>query len=168
MPLLDNKTKAEIIWVGLSAKQKLYKTETPLSPDTKSGLLLREIEKQIKDIPTYKTNFVKCLPLDDKHKLRYPTSKEMSDCFGNFKREIEILNPKIILLLGKKVHSAFEKNFNISLLKWDNFDYKYLSHKGKYYIPIHHPSYIYVYKKKCINSYISGVVEIIKQAYSKM
>ena len=64
-PLLDIEKKSEIMWVGLSAKKVASNVEGPLSTKTSSGKILREIETGLKNkFKTYKTNLVKCLPLD--------------------------------------------------------------------------------------------------------
>ena len=47
--------------------------------------------------------------------------------------------------------------------KWDEFEYHYKKYEGTYYVPIHHPSYIYVYKRKRMDEYIEGVERIINQ-----
>ena len=60
--------KSEIMWVGLSAKEVTSDIEGPLSIKTNSGKILREIEEELKNKLTYKTNLVKCLPLDQKKK----------------------------------------------------------------------------------------------------
>lgn len=75
----------------------------------------------------------------------------MQDCINNLLIEIDILNPKIILVLGKLTFNFIEKHF----IK-NNID------KSKL-IYIEHPSYIYVYKRKYINDYINKVVDICKK-----
>ena len=42
-----------------------------------------------------------------------------------------------------------------------NINYKKIN--GVYYVPIHHPSYIYVYRRKRIDEYINEVERIIKR-----
>ena len=75
----------------------------------------------------------------------------MQDCINNLLIEIDILNPKIILVLGKLTFNFVEKYF----IK-NNID------KSKL-IYIEHPSYIYVYKRKYIDDYINKVVDICKK-----
>ena len=70
LPLLDKKDKCDVMWVGLSAKKvddidKNY----PLEENTNSGLLIKEIEDVLPSLNYYKTNLVKCLPLDNKGKI---------------------------------------------------------------------------------------------------
>lgn len=54
------------------------------------------------EVSTYKTNLVKCLPLTEQQKLRYPSKKEMDKCFDNLVSEINAMSPKIVFLLGEK------------------------------------------------------------------
>lgn len=90
-------------------------------------------------------------------KLRYPNRKEIDSCFCNLQKEIKELSPQIVFLLGEKVYSAIEKHFGIKFDKWEEFHYSYKKYGGVYYIPIHHPSYIYVYKRRYIDQYIESV-----------
>ena len=141
-PLLDKEDRCDVMWVGLSAKRV---------NDTNSGKIIELIEQELPNLKFYKTNLVKCLPLDENNKLRYPTPKEMQACINNLLLEIEILNPKIIMVLGKLTFNFIEKYF----MK-NNID------KSKI-IYIEHPSYIYVYKRKYIDDYINKVVDICKK-----
>lgn len=162
-PIIDKKNKCKVMWVGLSAKKIKSSEETPLSSETNSGKLIKKIEELCKDVPTYKTNLVKCLPLTECQKLRYPTKSEMNCCFENLMYEIDILKPKIIFLLGERVYSCIEKQLNVRFEKWNDFDYCYKEYKQVYFVPVQHPSYIYVYKKKYINEYIRGIKKIINE-----
>lgn len=94
-PLLDNLCKSDIIWVGLSAKRidNLNKS-VPLDNDTNTGRIIQQIEKEMPSFTFYKTNLVKCLPLDENQKLRYPNEDEMNKCINNLLCEIEIVKPK--------------------------------------------------------------------------
>lgn len=150
LPLLDNKESATIMWVGLSAKKVDNVLEgVPLNNDTNSGKIIEQIEKQLIGQTFYKTNLVKCLPLNEKNKLRYPTNEEMKKCIQNLIEEIENINPKIIFLLGKKTYDFVIKHFSEN-----NIDTKKIFY-------IEHPSYIYVYKRKNIDDYIHRVQEIV-------
>lgn len=165
-PLLDELTNCQITWVGLSAKKKQTDDEIPLSPNTNTGLLIQKIENEYPNIVTYKTNLVKCLPLSDEGKLRYPSSSEVDCCFEHLQHEIQVLSPKIVFLLGEKVYSAVGKKLDIKFKKWNGYEYYYTERDGIYYVPIHHPSYIWVYKRGQMQNYIDGVVKIIEQLLS--
>lgn len=158
LPLLDTKSRADVMWVGLSAvKVDDINEDIPLSPKTNSGKLIESIEDAAGKIQFYKTNIVKCLPLKE-NKIRYPNNKEMSDCYENLISEIKAFQPKIVFLLGKKVYDFVSKkeHANISCLNID-FDYEKLSMLGTTVVPIHHPSYILIYKRRLVESYITAV-----------
>jgi DNA polymerase len=162
-PLLDSEKDCPVFWVGLSAKKTESDGEIPLSPTTNTGRLIQEIEEKCGGIRTYKTNLVKCLPLTEEQKLRYPSRNEIDSCFEHLVSEINALHPKIVFLLGKKVYSSVERNLHIWFDKWDGFDYRYTEYKGMFFVPVHHPSYIYVYKRKYIDQYIDSIQTIISE-----
>ena len=59
------------MWVGLSAKRvDDLNNSIPLCNDTNSGKIIELIEQKLQDLKFYKTNLVKCLPLDENNKLR--------------------------------------------------------------------------------------------------
>lgn len=162
-PLLDKEKNCQVFWVGLSAKKVTSDKEIPLSPETNTGMLIQKIEKICKGVSTYKTNLVKCLPLTEQQKLRYPNRREIDNCFEHLISEIHTMSPEIVFLLGEKVYSSVEKHLKIEFEKWDGFKYRYREYKGVYFVPIHHPSYIYIYKRKQMEAYIESVEEIVNQ-----
>ena len=145
------------------ALTKSLDTEIPLSPETNTVMLIQKIENSCCNVVTYKTNLVKCLPLTEQQKLRYPNKKEIDSCFGNLLKEIHTMSPKIVFLLGEKVYSSVGKHLNIDFEKWNDFEYTYKTFEKIHYVPIHHPSYIYVYKRKRIDDYIKSIEKIISQ-----
>lgn len=157
------KKNAKFFWVGLSAKKISSDTELPLSPETNTGMLIQKIEEMCEEVSTYKTNLVKCLPLTEQQKLRYPNRREIDSCFEHLISEIHTMSPKIVFLLGEKVYSSVGKHLKIEFEKWNEFEYHFKEYRGTYYVPIHHPSYIYVYKRKRMDEYIEGVEKIITQ-----
>lgn len=158
LPLLDTKSSADVMWVGLSAVKVVdVKDNIPLSSKTSSGKLIESIEDAAGNIQFYKTNLVKCLPLNE-NKIRYPNRNEMSGCYENLVSEIKLFQPKIIFLLGRKVYDfvSRKEHININGLNTD-FDYEELNMFGTIVVPIHHPSYILIYKRRLIESYISAI-----------
>lgn len=159
-PLMDRCSECQVLWVGLSAKKAMHDDEIPLSIETNSGAVIHEVEMLLEDVKCYKTNLVKCLPLDEKSKLRYPNQKEIDACFANLEEEIEELSPKIVFLLGEKVYSSVGRHLNLDFERLDGFNYNYVQHGNVCYVPIQHPSYIYVYKRKHMSEYIGGIKKI--------
>ncbi len=161
-PTLDIENSDAIFWVGLSAK-KSSKMLGPLSSETNTGRIIQMIEKDIPNMVTYKTNLVKCPPLNERGKLRYPTNAEIQTCIKNLDDEIKSLTPKIVFLLGEKVSLAVANYYQEHFEKWRGYKYYYTDIGGCYFIPIQHPSYIYIYKKRDVQEYISGIRDVIRR-----
>lgn len=100
----------------------MHDDEIPLSIETNSGLVIHEVGMLLEDAKCYNTNLVKCLPLDEKSKLRYPNQKEIDACFVNLEKEIAELSPKIVFLLGEKVYSSVGRHLNLTFDKLDGFN----------------------------------------------
>ena len=155
LPLIDKKEICDVMWVGLSAKKvKDLKNNYPLEEDTNSGKIIKEVEDALPNVNYYKTNLVKCLPLDDKGKIRYPNNEEMNACINNLIKEIEYLKPKIVFLLGNNV-ADFVKKY----IRKNNIDLKINFKK------IAHPSYIYIYKRKNKQDYINKLTNDINSIF---
>lgn len=108
-PLLDVEKECQVFWVGLSAKKVMSDIELPLSPETNTGMIIHKIEEKCEEVIAYKTNLVKCLPLTEQQKLRYPNKGEIDCCFEHLLSEIHTMSPKIVFLLGEKVYSTVAK-----------------------------------------------------------
>ena len=158
-PALDQLKNSNIFWVGLSAVQFDKGDEIiPLSHRTPTGSLIQSIEQPFLDkLSFYKTNLVKCVPLQ-KDKIRYPLEHEMEKCFPNFKWEIEHLTPSTVFLLGKQVSNFVFKNLSNHKPEFnERFIYSSYLIGGVNFIPVHHPSYILIYKRKQLDQYINGI-----------
>ncbi|MCB0518182.1 MAG: hypothetical protein H6577_06420 [Lewinellaceae bacterium] len=158
-PVFDQLKLSTIFWVGLSAvKFDAHEEKLPLSPSTASGALVHSIEAPYLDkLSFYKTNLVKCAPMQG-NKLRYPLKHEMAKCFPNFQWELETLQPKTVFLLGNQVASFVLQQFNHSKSVFsDGFNYSSFDMDGIRFIPIHHPSYMLVYRRKLLAEYMEGV-----------
>lgn len=95
-PLIEECEACDVMWVGLSAKKITDNKGMPLAPSTNTGKIIAEIEETIGLDKSYKTNLVKCAPLDDNSKLRYPKKEEVGVCIENLIVEIKYLQPKVI------------------------------------------------------------------------
>lgn len=167
-PLLDKLARADVIWMGLSAKKTKNEQDIPLNKDTISGNIINKIEEDLLAYKFYKTNLVKCLPLEN-HKLRYPNKNECAVCFENFIEEIRCIKPKIVFLLGKIVSDFVKKEQGLTIENTENIlNYTIYCQNRIYYIPIPHPSYIYVYKRHQVNDYIKDLTQLIIQIKGHM
>lgn len=167
LPVVDKKKIASVFWVGLSSVLIPDNEERiPLSPHTRSGALIKEIEKPFeKNVSFYRTNVVKCLPLDTEDKIRYPFKHEMEKCYPNLEAEIEALNPNLIFLLGKQVGTFVFRKLNINEIQLrEDFIYDSVEVNNIRYVVVHHPSYILVYKRKFINDYMNGIGSHIRNS----
>lgn len=163
LPLIDDVKACRVFWVGLSAKITTREDERPLSPTTNSGSLICGVEEKCTGVSMYRTNLVKCAPLDDEGKLRYPNKREIDLCLPHLGFEINQLSPQIVFLLGSKVIDAISRHYSIDFEKWDAFDYTFQKLNKMYFVPVHHPSYIFVYKRKMVDEYISGLEKVVSQ-----
>lgn len=143
-PLLDTKRNAAIMVVGLSAKMTHIPAEIPLDNCTKSGRLVSYMEEIAKEkgYTLYRTNLVKCVPLDEKHRLRYPTPHEIDVCFENLLQEIDQLDPRIIILFGKLVRTALERSGIIRTEESENSQFLIQRTHNRCYVATYHPSYV--------------------------
>lgn len=142
-PLVDNMRKSDIMFLGISAKIKEKEDEMPLSENTNSGKLIKMIEERLleenNNLLCYRSNMVKCVPLDEKGKIRYPDNLEIENCIENLVYELNIVNPKVVVFLGRLVEKHLKKK---------------IMELGYNTITIYHPSYIYMYRKKEIEKYV--------------
>lgn len=142
-PLVENMKKSDIMFLGISAKMKETEDEMPLSENTNSGKLIKMIEERLleenNNLLCYRSNMVKCVPLNEEGKIRYPDNLEIENCIQNLEYELNIVNPKVVVFLGRLVEKYLKKKI-IEL--------------GYNVITIYHPSYIYVYRKKEIEKYV--------------
>ena len=83
-PLVENMKKSDIMFLGISAKIKEKEDEMPLSENTNSGKLIKMIEERLVEenhnISCYRSNMVKCVPLNEDSKIRYPDNLEIENC----------------------------------------------------------------------------------------
>ncbi len=145
-------------FVGLSAVQvACVESEVPFSKSTRSGALLRDIVESGCEDDIYFTNAVKCLPLKE-GKIRYPAKSEMESCFPNFEIELNVYNPKKLVLFGKQVSDYIVKRLNASSdHKQPVSGVTFYSTASLTIMATPHPSYILIYKRKNINWYINTI-----------
>ena len=143
-PLIDQCYYKSIMVVGLSAKKIKEKDNIPLDKNTRSGKLIYEMECISKKYgyEIYRTNLVKCVPLDSMGKLRYPTTGEINQCVENIMIEINEIKPIAIILLGKQVQSTFESLYNVSFDGISGCSFEMVEVDTTRLIPVYHPSYV--------------------------
>lgn len=143
-PLTDRDMKAEIMLVGLSAKVKKFENEIPLDQRTRSGKLVARMDEVSRKYGyhTYRTNIVKCPPIGADGKLRYPEKGEIETCFDHVIREMESVNPRIVLMLGRLVADSMLEILKIDRKKGMEAGFRYYQYDGRILVVSYHPSYV--------------------------
>lgn len=148
-----------ILWVGLSAKKRKTVTLPPLCETTVSGRLVTEATERMPAFAHHRTNLVAFAPMDSKNRLRYPTDEEMRCGAGNLIKAINNLQPTIVVLLGAKtanaVFTGLKSNHRVTSFR--DYEYSALTINGTAFVPVHHPSYIAVYKRKTKARYFAAI-----------
>ena len=136
--LIRTKTNATAILINIPV------VEIPLDSRTRSGKIIDAFENiaQKHCMSVYRTNLVKCAPIDSEKRLRYPNDKEINACFEKLTDEINNIDPKLIILLGNIVRESFQTNFNINICKPKENSLQVVKWNNINIISIYHPSYI--------------------------
>lgn len=153
--------KPVIYFVGLSAKPDC----AHLSSQTCTGNVIEEIIRGLPDVTSIKTNLVKNVPLDQRGKLRYPDSVEMEQGWKDLQNEINQMSPNLLVTLGLQVSFFVRTQMGVQPEKpWLPADFSsktYLSQSKPYLLSVHHPSFVFVYRRKYVTNYVSSVIQSI-------
>ena len=141
------KTKTNLVFSDGSCNAKIFLIgEAPGANEDVSGMpfvgragkLLNQFLEQAgidRKTDLYIANILKCRPPQN----RTPIPCEKNACFHFLKQQIEIVNPKVIILCGSCAMSMFLKDkLPISKVRGQWFDYD----NGIKMMPIFHPSYL--------------------------
>ncbi|GHT11766.1 DNA polymerase [Planctomycetales bacterium] len=85
------------------------------------------------------TNAVLCNPLKDKTKIAPPNAIEIKNCSDHLKETISIVNPEVIVTLGRKALDALKKIEVHHIKLKDNVATLITWHQRKVF-PLYHPS----------------------------
>lgn len=163
MLAIGNKTSGKplVYFVGLSAKPMCEH----LDPETRTGNIIEQIIHDLPAIEAIKTNLVKIPPVDQKGNLRYPNPTEMELGWNELHYEINRTFPSLIVTLGQQVSFFMRSQMGVQPTKPrlpSDFSYEsYLSPSQSNILSVHHPSFIYVYRRNDIANYIENVVSSI-------
>lgn len=150
-----------IYFIGLSSKPNC----AHLAPETKTGQIINQIIDRIPSVSIVKSNLVRATPIDPSGKLRYPTLTEMKIGWEELKYEIDFFSPLLIVLLGQQVSCFLRSQIGIQPIKSNlpcDYSYQpYFSPSTSIILSVHHPSFIYVYRRKDIDDYINKVALLI-------
>lgn len=129
----EGNTNARIFFIGEAAGANEEKTGRPFVG--RSGKLLTELIEQelhLKRSDVYITSVVKWRPPDN----RKPSTREIDLCLPFLERQINIVRPNIIVLLGNTaLNSLLDKKMKIGRVHG-----KIISMNGRRYFPTYHPA----------------------------
>jgi uracil-DNA glycosylase len=156
---------ADVMWVGVSAKPR----STSLDPRTPTGRVVSRIEERLSQVRFYRTNLVKCPTTDPSGRMRVPVAEEIQRCLALLRSEIDRVRPCVVVGLGTVVSRA--------LFEWAGGDWEFngFGNRIRYRVysspqisllPVHHPSYMLVYRRRKIEHYIDCIARAIHGAVS--
>ncbi len=127
----EGSLNAEILFVGEGPGKKEDELGRPFV-----GAAGKLLDKLIESIGlarenVFIANVVKCRPPEN----RDPLPEEVDACRGWLDKQVEMINPKLIVLLGRHSMDRFLPNQRISI---DHGKPK--RHKGRVYFPVYHPA----------------------------
>ncbi len=134
-----NPNTAKAILIGEAPGENEDLTGTPFVG--RAGKLLNEFLEKVginREKDLYIINTVKCRP----PKNRVPTNQEKEECSKYLYKQIEIINPKILIFCGATALQSFYKDkIQISKIRGQWLEITVNSKQYKA-IPIFHPSYL--------------------------
>jgi len=167
LPLFDKENPfPDVLWLGLSAVRIVdVSSSRPLGSDTQTGGVIDTVESRLPNVSFRRTNLVRCLPLDEKGKIRYPTRDEIESCFGHLLKEIDETRPSTIIMLGGKVFDFVRRKLGegerIAEKKGLVCGVERID--GRLWVEAYHPSYILVYKRRFLAEYIQGISSVVSK-----
>ena len=160
MLAIGNKTKRKplVYFIGLSAKLNCGH----LAPETRTGNVIEQIIHELPCVKTVKTNLVRIPPIDQEGNLRYPNPNEMQLGWNELQKEINQTYPDVLVTLGQQVSFFLRAQMGVQPAKSQlpsDFAYKScLLQSESYILSVHHPSFVFIYRRKDIKNYIDNVV----------
>ena len=134
-----NPNTAKAILIGEAPGENEDLTGTPFVG--RAGKLLNEFLEKVginREEDLYIINTVKCRP----PKNRVPTKQEKEECSQYLYKQIEIINPKILIFCGATaLQSFYSEKIQISKIRGQWLDIT-VNNKQYKAIPIFHPSYL--------------------------
>lgn len=148
-------------FVGLSAKPNC----DHLSAQTNTGNIIEQIIHDLPYVTSVKTNLVKTPPLDQRGNLRYPNFSEMEQGWKELQNEMDQMFPNLLVTLGQQVSFFLRSRMGIQPAKprlpADFSSKTYLSQSEHHLLSVHHPSFVFVYRRRYIENYVNNVVQSV-------
>ncbi|EKE18709.1 MAG: Phage SPO1 DNA polymerase-related protein [uncultured bacterium] len=132
----DGNLDAEILFIGEAPGKNEDKLGIPFIGS--SGRILDKMLESInlKREDVYITNILKCRPPEN----RDPLPEEVYDCQPWLEQQIKIINPKLIITLGRFSLNCFLPEVKISQVHGELFDIEINNIGTKKILPFYHPA----------------------------
>ncbi|OGO40045.1 MAG: hypothetical protein A2147_07040 [Chloroflexi bacterium RBG_16_57_8] len=151
-----------VYFIGLSAKPN----REHLDSMTRTGSIIGLILDRLPNVAAVRTNLVKNPPTDELGRLRYPTAEEMQSGWDELEADMIRIHPSLVVALGLQVSSFLRLQVGIHPTKprlpLDMSSKSYLAECRGGILSVHHPSFIYVYRRTQIDKYVNNVAASIK------
>ncbi|MDP3975366.1 MAG: uracil-DNA glycosylase [bacterium] len=128
----EGSVQAKILFIGEGPGAQEDKQGRPFVG--RSGKLLREMIREVgwKEEDVFIANVVKCRPPGN----RDPKPEEIATCQSYLNRQIALIDPKIIVTLGRHAMGRELPEMKISQVHGKVFRRK----NGRYFVPLYHPA----------------------------
>lgn len=139
---------APVMFIGEAPGKNEDETGIPFIG--RAGQLLRKFLYEVgyKNDDFYIANTVKCRPPEN----RKPTNSEKECCYGYLEKQIELVDPKIVVLVGSTAMESFiDEKTTITKARGKIFEKK-IAGKQRKFFPIFHPSYLLRYHSTDVGS----------------
>jgi DNA polymerase len=167
--LCENRTNA-VPGEGSSSAKLMFIGEAPGKNEDEQGrpfvgaagkLLTEALEEAgLAREDVFITNVVKCRPPDN----RVPTDQERESCRQYLERQVKLINPRIICILGRTAYEAMLKGGSITSNRG-----KLIRHENRYYFLTVHPAAV-IYNpqlKSVLRKDMVNLVDALKKLESK-
>lgn len=148
------------LWVGLAHKRsKNGVTMAAFDVRTPSGALVHRIAEGIPNATHLFDNIVSYVPTDTEGKERLPNKVDFEASWKDFWCRVEASSPDLLVIFGGSAAKFCQKRLNLGSEKYSVVEYN-----GVSIAFCDHPSYVNIYKRKSMDTYIEMVRALQSQA----
>jgi uracil-DNA glycosylase family 4 len=138
---LNGSTRAQVMFIGEApGRQGGDRTRIPFSGDQSGRNFTRYIASiNLPRESIFITNAVLCNPRRESGANRTPTVKEMANCSAFLRRQIELIDPRVIVTMGRVSLEALRR-IEYHQLNLREAAGKVFEWGGRLLVPLYHPS----------------------------
>lgn len=138
---LNGALGASVMFIGEApGRQGGDRTRVPFSGDASGRNLQRYLDSiKLKRAEIFFTNAALCNPRTPSGANRAPTRTEVANCSDFLRRQMEIINPRVVVTLGR-VSLAALKSIEYHELTLRDTAGKIFEWNGRLLVPLYHPS----------------------------